>query len=1075
MALKTSGFGGTNTLHEAFSGCSCDLCGKEADSETAEVVAMDCSFKACPAEACLYHQILKSHPISIRSEANKKRRQAELESLQRTTSQDREGKAAKKDKEEVKHSRKNTASPEEKGGGREGGKASVARQASVKALHVSGSGKSLTTASSSSSVSTAAATPGKSAAAAKKEQLALAARNLKNEIAARSGGAVAKPSALLASSSSSSMATPAASKAKEVKTLDEYLAERQPGGGLERAASSASMPPPAGNAWATKSRASSASSLAAEPALATENTSPPPPVDIEIFPPPPAPAAPPPQTARPPLPRSTSTASAAATVPASSVAGPPAVAAAAVAAAPAPVKPQPPRGAWAHKQPAVMSIVPPPPPPPRGADKGASPAGAAHSAGPVTSPTKGPRAALLQQPHQPAVQAEDDDRHQQHQQAAQPKLSKSQRKNLRRAEKKAAEVAGGAASAGAARAGAMSPDAAEAGVLEHSGQEAAAAARAAGSHAFSGAEQPIMPPHSPAAAAQYGLPPPSWHPGFGHEAAPTPECCSPNSGMQSAASGLMGSAAPGDMHGHPHPHHHSGLGGGLLPPLSGSSMGSPPSLPSPVHVVPFGLVGEHLERCMQLVVQHKLQKQVESLASLGFPPAAALAAVQHYGGNLEAAVTALLEQATGVGDAMHPLGFAHAGGGPLPEVDLSDELAIMQTIQYKYRLEPGLLEQKVVECSGDLEATARAIAEQCGDAGSSDGSSSSAVLGAAPEFLLGSSGSSNMFDRSPMAVRTTGLHGPTLLPSPAGAAFQPGGWLARDPWDQPGSLLGSSQPSPHHHHGMGAAMGSPSRPLPSGEWSEGGDNRGNAGAGTALGTFDAFGWGGFTEAALNAVHGGPFGRPASSSGQSLFSSTDNASLGGLTPRHHNPNATLATSGSGGMAGRYSGFGGPWGAEPSSPLAAAQLSGVRLTGHPHFSGDLGQQLSPFDRAASHPAHLGGLTSPTVGAGRDLDGGVLGGGGGGGLFGGLGDPRQLHEVPQGWGGAAPSWQAGLEYGYGGGVAPGMQPQHHHHQPGLLSPLAGGAPAQPGVEARGGQQQGGGRLFEDLTDLMSSLMCR
>ena len=61
--------------------------------------------------------------------------QAELESLQRTNSQDREGKAAKKEKEEVKHSsRKNTASPEEKTGGREGGKASVARQASVKAL-----------------------------------------------------------------------------------------------------------------------------------------------------------------------------------------------------------------------------------------------------------------------------------------------------------------------------------------------------------------------------------------------------------------------------------------------------------------------------------------------------------------------------------------------------------------------------------------------------------------------------------------------------------------------------------------------------------------------------------------------------------------------------------------------------------------------------------------------------------------------------------------------------------------------------------------------------------------------------
>ncbi len=45
-------------------------------------------------------------------------------------------------------------------------------------------------------------------------------------------------------------------------------------------------------------------------------------------------------------------------------------------------------------------------------------------------------------------------------------------------------------------------------------------------------------------------------------------------------------------------------------------------------------------------------------------------------------LSAWLLQATGVGDAMHPLGFAHAGGGPLPEVDLSDELAIMQASRH---------------------------------------------------------------------------------------------------------------------------------------------------------------------------------------------------------------------------------------------------------------------------------------------------------------------------------------------------------------------------------------------------------
>lgn len=56
----------------------------------------------------------------------------------------------------------------------------------------------------------------------------------------------------------------------QVKTLDEYLAERQgASSALDRAGSSASgasVPtPPAANAWAAKSRASSASSLATDP------------------------------------------------------------------------------------------------------------------------------------------------------------------------------------------------------------------------------------------------------------------------------------------------------------------------------------------------------------------------------------------------------------------------------------------------------------------------------------------------------------------------------------------------------------------------------------------------------------------------------------------------------------------------------------------------------------------------------------------------------------------------------------------------------------------------------------------
>jgi hypothetical protein len=57
----------TGTLHDLKS--LCDLCGEEADSEVAEVVALDCSYAQCPPEAELYHQAcLEKYLKSIRCE-----------------------------------------------------------------------------------------------------------------------------------------------------------------------------------------------------------------------------------------------------------------------------------------------------------------------------------------------------------------------------------------------------------------------------------------------------------------------------------------------------------------------------------------------------------------------------------------------------------------------------------------------------------------------------------------------------------------------------------------------------------------------------------------------------------------------------------------------------------------------------------------------------------------------------------------------------------------------------------------------------------------------------------------------
>jgi hypothetical protein len=160
------------------------------------------------------------------------------------------------------------------------------------------------------------------------------------------------------------------------------------------------------------------------------------------------------------------------------------------------------------------------------------------------------------------------------------KLSRTQRKNQKRAEKKAA--------ASSATAEAPSATASPADSTPTSPQAAA--------------EQQQQQQHEAAA-------PSAWH------AVPTP-----------AASPASSSAA-------------TGFGGGYEP-AANAGAGAGDSLAAHGY-------SESFERCMQALVQHKLQLQVDQLQQLGFPAAATLAAVQQHGGNLEAALATLIEQ---VGD-----------------------------------------------------------------------------------------------------------------------------------------------------------------------------------------------------------------------------------------------------------------------------------------------------------------------------------------------------------------------------------------------------------------------------------------
>ncbi|KAI3430542.1 hypothetical protein D9Q98_005135 [Chlorella vulgaris] len=774
MALRQSGFAGTAKLHDltAGGGVSCDICGNEVDSEVADAVALDCSFAQCDPESSCYHthclekflksikcernrkigfpcprgcgkgtkfkdacrgKILKSHPVSIRSEANKKRRQADLDQMaqqQQTAARD---KATRKKEEDVKPAVGGKGG-KDKAGLKDKDKGKAARPATIKALNVANTALTISA-------------PPKTQAQLQKEQLAAAAKNLKNQILARScstassansATTAAAAASKLVASTSGRLSTAGSVGKREVKTLDEYLAER--GGSsssvaLERTSSvCSSAAAPAASAWG-KSRASSASSLeASELAEAAAVTQPPPPAPVaaaappllseEAFPPP---------AAAPTLP--------APALGSGSMAGPgkpprppalaPALAAAAAAAAgvaaPAATQPQ---GAWAQKQSvAVAMAAAPPPPPPRSA--GPTPPA------PAASSLKG-KGTAASVAAAAAAAAEDS------------RMSRTQRKNQRRAEKKAANASasGAAAAASLSDAGCSTPTDSQ--------------------------------PTSPLA--------------------------------RDAAAGVSGLAAQG--------------------------------------------YSDSFERCMQCLVQHKLQRQVEQLQQLGFSGGAAAAAVQQHGGNLEAALVVLIEQATGVQDSMHGLGLA---ASPRPaEVDLSEELQELQDLQVRYGLPPGGVEVLAVEHQGDLDSLAASLAAQ-------QHSSSVAAYSAAH----------SQQQQQPQAQQQQQQQVSSF-----------------------GDTLGGGS-------GLGGLFGSLAPPADSSQ-SYSVDSWGTN-------TFSAFGFGGFTEAAVHAVHGGGLpaaeqhggsllgggGMAASSLGGSPTSHSLHSSVLGTSIWGSNPAALATTAGSGG--------------------------------------------------------------------------------------------------------------------------------------------------------------------------------
>ncbi|KAG7671376.1 hypothetical protein KSW81_003514 [Nannochloris sp. 'desiccata'] len=277
----------------------CDLCGQEAESEVAEVVGLTCSFKDC-AEENLYHQacvekylksikceknrksgfncprgcgkatkypekckgkITKSHPVTIRSEGNKKRRQAELESLQKIKDSSPPAASIKSDKKSAAGA--SSSSPSHAGaavaGGSKRGKPVPTKPVIIRALNVANA--RLTN-----------LPPPKTAAELQREALQAARDKLRAEIAATnkqllsSGTSFSSSSTVTASANRSTKPGGGASSSpaiKQVMTLDEYMAARSASnasaGGVGRALATQKL----NDTTRSSSAASSAPSAAA--------------------------------------------------------------------------------------------------------------------------------------------------------------------------------------------------------------------------------------------------------------------------------------------------------------------------------------------------------------------------------------------------------------------------------------------------------------------------------------------------------------------------------------------------------------------------------------------------------------------------------------------------------------------------------------------------------------------------------------------------------------------------------------------------------------------------------------------
>ncbi|GLC35825.1 hypothetical protein PLESTB_000498200 [Pleodorina starrii] len=230
----------------------------------------------------------------------------------------------------------------------------------------------------------------------------------------------------------------------------------------------------------------------------------------------------------------------------------------------------------------------------------------------------------------------------------------------------------------------------------------------------------------------------------------------------------------------------AGVGGGVAISSNGGhrrhvSRGSDD--PEQAHVAEAEEAAVMEELCINCIVARKVLSLITQLQRLGALEFVAVAAVQRHGSNLLAALEWLLvagADATAAPPEAVLAAAAESASATESEVDISEELQQLQDLQAAMGLPTELLQQCVVDCSGDVQTAANTAMERILSApsGSAAGAGGARVSNCSGSGMLAGGGQGNgaaaaALRSSPLFYSASSLEGSAAGGADSDAAAQP--------------------------------------------------------------------------------------------------------------------------------------------------------------------------------------------------------------------------------------------------------------------------------------------------------------